>query len=124
MLYQTVNDVITGTVFYGLQLYLQTASQGGVVSARVTALVLLSTRMIKRYQTPKEMAHPKNESPWGNQFAFLHVSVPHCSDPDKADPLKFVSTAKQVIRKKRNSLAVYLTGMLLDTLRKLKGPEV
>ncbi|RWR96235.1 O-acyltransferase WSD1 isoform X1 [Cinnamomum micranthum f. kanehirae] len=119
----TVNDVITGIVFYGVQLYLQNVSQGAAESSRLTALVLLNTRMINKYQSPEEMADPNSESPWGNQFGFLHVSVPHCSDTDKVNPLDFISTAKQVIQRKRDSLAVYLTGRLLETVRKLRGPE-
>lgn len=117
----TVNDVITGIVFYGIQLYMESA--GATTSPNATALVLLNTRMINRYQLPKEMSDPNSISPWGNQFGFLHVSVPHCSDSEKGDPLEFISTAKHIIQRKRSSLAVYLTGRLLETLRKFKGPE-
>lgn len=118
----TVNDVVTGTVFYGLQLYLQAAGQGSE-AARVTALVLLNTRAIRAYQSLKDMNQPDSKAPWGNHFAFLHVSVPTCSNPENADPLDSIRRAKKIIKAKRNSLGVFLTAGLLEVIRKIKGPE-
>ncbi|XP_058095421.1 wax ester synthase/diacylglycerol acyltransferase 4-like [Magnolia sinica] len=120
----TINDVITGIVFYSVHLYMQDAGQSVPDTARVTSLVLLNTRIISQYQSVKEMNQPNAESPWGNQFGFLHVSVPHCSKKDEKQPLEFVFKAKEVIQRKRASLAVYLTGQLLEMIRKIKGPEV
>ncbi|KAF6140009.1 hypothetical protein GIB67_042148 [Kingdonia uniflora] len=122
----TVNDVITGTIFYGTRLYMQTAATKvhGPNKNRSTALVLLNTRIINTYKTINEMAKPDSESPWGNNFGFLHVAVPKSStDAEKADPLEFVYKAKEIIKRKRRSLAVILTGRLLETMRKLRGPE-
>ncbi|XP_010935670.1 wax ester synthase/diacylglycerol acyltransferase 4-like [Elaeis guineensis] len=119
----TVNDVVTGIIFYGIQLYMQAASQGNIKTSRVTALVTLNTRAIKSYQSIQEMTKPNSKSRWGNHFAFLHVSIPKCKDAENADPLEFVHKAKRIIRSKRNSLAIYLTSGLLELLRKLKGPE-
>uniref|UniRef100_A0A6I9QM81 diacylglycerol O-acyltransferase n=1 Tax=Elaeis guineensis var. tenera TaxID=51953 RepID=A0A6I9QM81_ELAGV len=52
----TVNDVISGVIFYGTQLYMQAVGQGqGRSAAQVTALVLLNTRIIASYQTVEEM---------------------------------------------------------------------
>ncbi|XP_077252272.1 wax ester synthase/diacylglycerol acyltransferase 4-like [Tasmannia lanceolata] len=119
----TVNDVVSGIVFYGIQLYVQ--SEGSPCHAsRVTALVLLSTRMISGYQSVEEMTKPDAKSAWGNQFGFIHVAVPPCADVEKADPLGFVYYAKEVVKRKRSSLAVYLTGRLLETVRRLRGFEV
>ena len=120
---QTVNDVITGTIFYGIQLYLQTAGQG-TKPARVTALVLLNTRAIRTYQPLKDMNQPSMKAPWGNHFAFLHVSVPTRSDPENADPLDPIRRAKKIIKAKRNSLGIYLTAGMLELIRKIKGPGV
>ena len=62
---------------------------------------------------------------WGNQFGFLHVSLPDLNDNDRSlNPLKFVQEVNNVIKRKRNSSAVYLTGMLLESVRKYRGPEV
>lgn len=90
-----------------------------------TALVLLNTRNIGGYKSISEMVEPDAESPWGNQFAFLHVSVPKFSVHELANnPLSFVLKAQKLIKRKRNSGAVVLTGKLLNTLRKWRGPEV
>ncbi|CAL9152087.1 unnamed protein product [Musa hybrid cultivar] len=118
----TVNDVISGTIFYGTQLYFQAAAPGSK-EARVTALVLLNTRMIASYQSLKEMTGPDATNPWGNRFGFLHVPVPVSGNPDASDPLSFVLKARQIIKAKKNSLAVHLNGRLLETIRKLRGAE-
>uniref|UniRef100_A0A1D1YPJ0 O-acyltransferase WSD1 n=1 Tax=Anthurium amnicola TaxID=1678845 RepID=A0A1D1YPJ0_9ARAE len=118
----TVNDVVTGIIFYGIQLYIQSQSKQSSVS-ELTALVLLNTRVINSYQTLKEMSTPNAESPWGNQFGFLHVSLPKHDDPLNANPLDFILEARETIKRKRSSLAVYLTGWLLERLRRWRGPE-
>ncbi|KAM0938325.1 putative O-acyltransferase, WSD1, O-acyltransferase WSD1 [Dioscorea sansibarensis] len=121
----TVNDVMTGIIFYGTQLYLHTASKSSSKYSKVTALVLLNTRVINNYQNFKEMTKPDARSPWGNQFGFIHVSVPSSTeDLEKGNPLDFVIKARETINAKRNSLAVVLTGRLLEMLRKIRGPEV
>lgn len=117
--------MITGIIFYGTNLYLQqAAAQDELKSAGVTALVLLNTRVIGNYKPLSEMTKRDAESPWGNQFGFLHVSVPNSKHEAQANPLVFVQKARQIIKQKRSSLAVYLTGRLLEMLRKLIGPEV
>ncbi|KAI3976500.1 hypothetical protein MKX01_008358 [Papaver californicum] len=102
---------------------------GGAVSkgsgnAQSTALVLLNTREITSYHTVKYMAKPNTKVAWGNNFGFLHVSIPEKVDIENADPLEFVFGAKKMITKKKNSLAVYLNGSLLDLMRRFRGPEV
>ena len=92
--------------------------------AHSTALVLLNTRTISGYRSVKEMIKPDAESPWGNQFGFLHVAVPELTDSRFSKPLEFVKIAQEIIQRKRSSLAVKLTGRLLEILRKFRGPEV
>jgi len=93
--------------------------------AQSTALVLLNTRNIEGYKSIKEMVEKTNSSSaWGNQYAFLHVPIPELSDSKYANPLEFIWEAHKEMTKKKNSLATPLTGMLLDMLRKLRGPEV
>lgn len=118
----SVNDVMVGTIFYGTRLYMEKTSKGSS-NAHSTALVLLNTRVIHTYQKLKDMVKPDAESPWGNQFGFLHVSVPEFDDAETADPLQFVHEAKETIKRKRRSLAVFLTGGLLEKMRKFRGPE-
>lgn len=121
---QSINDVICGVIFLGTRLYMK-AMKAEKVNANTTALVLLNTRNIAGYKTVKEMFEQNPNSKWGNQFGFLHVSVPILSknfSPSK--PLGFVYRAKEIIQRKRNSAAVFLTGKLLDTIRRHRGPEV
>ncbi|GFP86402.1 o-acyltransferase wsd1 [Phtheirospermum japonicum] len=119
----TINDVICGVLFLGIRLYMQGMKQEQR-NAEATSLVLLNTRNIGGYKSVSEMVEPEADSPWGNQFAFLHVSVPKLGAGDIDTPLSFVMDARKVIKRKRNSAAVVLTGKLLDTLRKWRGPEV
>ncbi|XP_061946810.1 wax ester synthase/diacylglycerol acyltransferase 4-like [Populus nigra] len=118
----TINDVITGIIFYGTRLYMQNVDDKST-NAHSTALVLLNTRVISGYRSVKEMVKPDAESPWGNQFGFLHVSVPELTDSRFSKPLECVTIAQEIIQRKRSSLAVNLTGRLLEVLRKIRGPE-
>ncbi|KAI3958527.1 hypothetical protein MKW92_025903 [Papaver armeniacum] len=118
----TINDVMVGIIFYGIRLYMETASKDSG-NARSTALVVLNTREITTYQSVKDMAKPETKGQWGNNFAFFHVSIPDSPNADTADPLEFVFEAKKMITKKKNSLGVYLTGKLLELMRKFRGPE-
>ncbi|KAI3959474.1 hypothetical protein MKW98_019064 [Papaver atlanticum] len=104
----TINDVMVGIIFYGIRLYMETASKDSG-NARATALV--------------DMAKPETKGAWGNSFAFFHVSIPDSHNVDTSDPLEFVFEAKKMITKKKNSLVVYLTGKLLELMRKFRGPE-
>ncbi|PIA35241.1 hypothetical protein AQUCO_03600127v1 [Aquilegia coerulea] len=117
----TVNDVITGIVFYGTRLYMQNTSKDSGM-ANSTAIVLFNTRAINSYQTIEEMTSSA-KSLWGNQFAFIQVSTPKTTDVKLADPLEFIYKAKEIIQKKRSSLGVYLTGKLVQMISKLGGPE-
>ncbi|XP_059660916.1 wax ester synthase/diacylglycerol acyltransferase 4-like [Cornus florida] len=119
----SINDVITGIIFYGTRLYMQASSHESR-NAHSTALVLLNTRNIAGYKSVDEMVmEPQTETKWGNQFGFLHVPIPELDGADSSDPIYFVNNARQIIKKKRNSGAVYLTGRLLETLRTYRGPE-
>lgn len=130
----TVNDVIVGVISYGTRLYMKkmssrahskTAKDDGLL----TAVVLLNTRAIKAYQTTEEMNDPNDKnsvsSTWGNRFGFLQIPIPNVQHPSHGSttPLDFVFKIKEILSTKRNSLAVYLTGGLLDMLRRIKGPE-
>lgn len=123
LLKQSVNDVICGVIFMGTRLYMQ-ATDPEKTNGSSSALVLLSTRAIRGYKSVKEMVKPNSETPWGNHFAFMHVSVPKMTKEETSNPLNFVLQAQKIIKTKRNSAGVYLTGKLLETLRKHKGPEV
>ena len=93
--------------------------------ASSTALVLLNTRNIKGYKSVKEMVSKNNNgAAWGNQFAFLHVPIPELSGKNIENPIEFIWEAQKEINRKKNSLATPLTGMVLNMVKKLRGPEV
>ncbi|KAJ3692087.1 hypothetical protein LUZ60_012437 [Juncus effusus] len=119
----TINDVICGVIFYGIHLYMKECCSGKN-AAKVTTLILLNTRNISNYQTPQEMTKPKATSPWGNNFGFIHATMPKCENVEETDPLYFVANAKKIVNAKRNSLSVFLTGRFLEMMRKIRGPEV
>nr|DAD22859.1 TPA_asm: hypothetical protein HUJ06_024322 [Nelumbo nucifera] len=117
----TINDVLCGVIFYGVRLYMYNSNRSSSHISS-TALVLLNTRIINNIQSIQEMMKPDTKAPWGNYFAFLHVSIP-ILDADTTTPLDFVLKARQIVKRKRSSLAVYLNAKLLETTRKFRGPE-
>ncbi|KAA8526366.1 hypothetical protein F0562_008431 [Nyssa sinensis] len=119
----TINDVITGIIFFGIRLYMHAASNELSKNTESTAMVLLNTRSLGGYKSISEMAKSNAEMPWGNHFAFLHVSIPNLTEVESSNPLNFVLETHRIIKSKRNSAAVHLTGWLLEALRKLRGPE-
>ncbi|KAJ6366623.1 hypothetical protein OIU77_003079 [Salix suchowensis] len=119
----TLNDVITGTIFLGTRMYMETASQGSG-NARSTSLVLLNTRMHGGYRSVQEMVKPDAELPWGNHFAFLNIPIPKLRDAEaRNNPLQFVFDARKVIKKRRSSFGVYLTAKYLQLVGRFLGPE-
>ncbi|KAL8131353.1 hypothetical protein AgCh_007328 [Apium graveolens] len=119
----TINDVLTGVIFLGTRLYMDATSKESKNGVS-TALVLLNTRNIGGYTSVAEMVDASAvEKQWGNQFGFLHVSVPELNGKECSNPNQFVYNAQKIIRKKRDSAAVFLTGKLLETVRRFRGPE-
>ncbi|KAK7845078.1 wax ester synthase/diacylglycerol acyltransferase 4 [Quercus suber] len=118
----TINDVITGIIFFGTRLYMQEISQKSS-KADSTAIVFLSTRTVRGYKSVEEMIKPKSDTPWGNQFGLLHVSIPKFTNLKSSNPLEFVLKVHKIIKQKRNSSSVYFTGRLLSIMKKLKGPK-
>ncbi|KAF7819689.1 O-acyltransferase WSD1-like [Senna tora] len=118
----TINDVITGIIFYGTRLYMQGANyESGAATS--TALVLLNTRNTESYQSVDDMLNGKAKGLWGNRISFLHVPIPKLIGARVSDPLEFVWETHDVIKRKKQSLAVPLTGMLLDMESRVKGYE-
>lgn len=120
---QTINDVITGIVFYGTRLYMQDMDSKSK-SSHSTALVLLNTRNIEGYQSINDMLNTKAKGPWGNKITFLHVPIPKLNETRISTPLEFIRDSHNIIKRKKQSLGVVLTGTLLDIEGKLRGQEV
>ncbi|KAI4353736.1 hypothetical protein L6164_002667 [Bauhinia variegata] len=119
----TINDVITGMIFYGIRLYIQELDFKKK-TANSTALVLLNTRNIGGYQSIQDMMKTDSKSPWGNYISFLHVPIPTLSKDRLSNPLRFVKKAHEIIKKKRRYFSVFLVGWLLEMEMKLRGREV
>ncbi|KAF8028000.1 hypothetical protein BT93_E0803 [Corymbia citriodora subsp. variegata] len=122
----TVNDVTTGIIFLATRLYMQRVSPNSKLTTNSTALVLLNTRNLRDYKSARDMVQPNSESPWGNYFAFLHVPIPKVrpSNSQFSDSLKFVRKAHEVIKRKRSSFGVVLTGKVLEMMRRCRNSEV
>ncbi|KAJ1415392.1 O-acyltransferase, WSD1, N-terminal [Sesbania bispinosa] len=118
----TINDVITGIVFYGTRLYMQEMDPKSK-TANSTALVLLNTRNIEGYQSVNDMLNTKAKGPWGNKISFLHVPIPKLNESIISNPLEFIKDSHNIIKRKKQSLAVALTGTLLDIEGKFRGQE-
>ncbi|KAJ4964558.1 hypothetical protein NE237_016407 [Protea cynaroides] len=116
----TVNEVITGVISYAIQLYMQ--KTGNVSNGeRMTALVVMNARMLKGFKTVGDML---KANIWGNHFSFLHVMLPSkCKDLKNKDPTDFVVQAREEMRRRRNSMALYLTKRILGLFKKVRGPE-
>ncbi|KAF7849333.1 hypothetical protein BT93_L0967 [Corymbia citriodora subsp. variegata] len=125
LLFKTVNDVIMGAVFLATRLYMHRTRGNSNLGTNSTALVLLNTRNLRDYKSVSEMVQPNSKSPWGNDFAFLHVPIPKVkrSDSQFSNPVKFVHKAHEVIKRKRSSLGVVLTGKLLEIMKKCRNAE-
>ena len=118
-----MNDVIAGVILLGSRLYMQRERENSS-NLNANALMLLNTRNLDGYKSVGEMVKPKSTMPWGNNFAFLHVSIPKLKTSHLSDPLKFVYETQNTVKRKRNSAGVFLTSIMLDNLRKFRGPEV
>lgn len=141
----TVNDVITGIIFYGMQRYLQirlsaVGDQYGLQDAdetsqelstdaiikqmkksRLTALYLLNMRALTGVQNIDEMLKPKAQAPSGNNFGFLPLRMPMMGKREK--PLEFVRRVKLNIDRHKMSLGVFINARLLRYLARWKGPQ-
>lgn len=94
-------------------------------NANSTALVVFNTRNIGGYKSICDMVKPNAETLWGNQFTLSHVSIPKLSSvADSSNPVHFIMEVHKIIKRKKNSSAVYITGSIIECVRKFKGPEV
>ncbi|KAI9118758.1 hypothetical protein K1719_010203 [Acacia pycnantha] len=118
----TVNDVITGIIFYGTRLYMQSVDDKSR-AAKSTALILMNTRNTECYQSVNDMLSAQAKGSWGNQVSFLHLTIPKLEDERISNPLDFIWEVHHIIKRKKQSLVVPLSGMLLDMESKLKGYE-
>lgn len=141
----TVNDVITGIIFYGMQRYLQislSAVHGKhslqdafekrlempkdtvikkMKKSRLTALCLINTRSLTGLENIEDMLKPKAQVPWGNHFGFLPLRVPTAGKLEH--PLEFVRKAKRNLDRHKISLGVFTNAKITTWLSRLQGPQ-
>lgn len=138
----TVNDVITGIIFLGMQRYLHISlsavGEYGIQDAykkrfdrpkddvikqlknsKLTALSMMNTRTMAGLQNMEEMLKPKAQVPWGNHIGFLPVELPLMGNLE--NPLDFVKMAKQRLDRHKISLGVFFLGKLPRYIAMLKG---
>ncbi|KAL1322316.1 wax ester synthase/diacylglycerol acyltransferase 4 [Arachis hypogaea] len=118
----TINDVITGIIFYGIRLYMQDMDYKSR-KLKSTAMAIVNTRNVKDYHTVQDMLKTNAKGVWGNHISYMHVSVPKLQDYPISNPLQFVKKAHNSIKRKKNSFATILTEKLLRMEHKLKGSE-
>ncbi|PIA56356.1 hypothetical protein AQUCO_00700584v1 [Aquilegia coerulea] len=114
----TVNDVVTGVLYYIIHLYM-VKTRDISCGKNMNLLVMFNTRMLRGYKSIDEMM---KANIWGNHVSLLVVPVPCLSGDQKVDPLYFVTKAKEIMKKKKNSLFTYLTSIILKVLTSIRGP--
>ncbi|KAH7860739.1 hypothetical protein Vadar_017462 [Vaccinium darrowii] len=67
----TINDVITGIIFFGTRLYMQQTGQDHSTKSNSTALVLLNTRNIAGYKSVDEMLTKSSRGKKNSAAVFL-----------------------------------------------------
>lgn len=115
--------MIAGAIILGSRLFMEGESNDSS-NYDANSLMLFNTRNLDGYKSIDEMVKPKSKMPWGNNFAFLHVPIPKLMSARLSDPLQFVYETHNTIKRQRNSGGVFLTGMMLEHIRKFRGPEV
>ncbi|KAL3848837.1 hypothetical protein ACJIZ3_010719 [Penstemon smallii] len=116
----TINDVITGVIFFGTRIYMQESRNTNEKSGeeKCTALVLLNTREMGGYKPVKEMIKEDAKMPWGNRLTFLPIPLPKLENP-----IEIIKKAREKIKKQRKSNTVNVTSQLLQLIGEVRGPE-
>ncbi|KAL8147575.1 hypothetical protein AgCh_005046 [Apium graveolens] len=122
MLKVTVNDLIMGTILYGIRVYMKGEKHESAKAAS-TAMLLFNTRDAEGgYNSVSEMVKRDSAMPWGNQITATHVHVPQLTTNSNIQ--NFVLKIHEETQSKKNSSAIYLTALFIDGVRKFKGSEV
>ncbi|KAI4305155.1 hypothetical protein L6164_028541 [Bauhinia variegata] len=115
----TINDVITGVIFYGTRLYMQDVDYKSR-KGNASACVVLNTRNVG-YQLVKDMLKSDAKGAWGNRIVFM--PIPMNTVEDGQNPLDYMWGAQKMIKKKRHPLALSISDQLSKMTRKIKGHE-
>lgn len=121
----TVNDLIMGIILYGIRVYMR-GEKHESMKAATTAMLLFNTRDAKGgYNSVSDMVKRDSTMPWGNQITATHIHIPELTTNSNScsDIENFVLKVNEATQSKKNSSAIYLTGLFIDAVRNFKGPE-
>ncbi|PIA56361.1 hypothetical protein AQUCO_00700588v1 [Aquilegia coerulea] len=115
----TLNDLVTGVIYYTIHLYM--LRKGDISRGKsMNLLVMFNMRMLKGYKSIKEMM---KANICGNHVTFINVPVPCINGENNVDPLYFVTKAKEIMERKKNSYITYLTNPIIKALRIMRGTK-
>ncbi|PIA62556.1 hypothetical protein AQUCO_00200518v1 [Aquilegia coerulea] len=113
----TINDVITGVIYYTIHLYM--LKKGDSSAGKSMNLVMaFNTRVLQGYKSIDEMLRA---NVWGNHVALLLVPIPCLGGEEKVHPLYFITKAKEIMDKKKNSMFASLSDPINKVLRAIRG---
>ncbi|PIA56358.1 hypothetical protein AQUCO_00700586v1 [Aquilegia coerulea] len=116
---KTLNDLITGVIYYTIHLYM--LRKGDISRGKsMNLLVMFNMRMLKGYKNIEEMM---KANIWGNRVSFVTVPVPCMNGEKNVDPLYFVTKAKEIMKRKKNSFFTYLTNPFIKLLTIISGSK-
>ncbi|WOH00011.1 hypothetical protein DCAR_0519367 [Daucus carota subsp. sativus] len=121
----TVNDLIMGIILYGIRVYMR-GEKHESMKAAATAMLLFNTRSVEGgYNSVSEMLKRDSAMPWGNQITATHVNIPKlmAKTNSYSELEEFVLKIHESTQRKKNSSAIFLTGLFIDGVRKFKGSE-
>ncbi|XP_028761646.1 O-acyltransferase WSD1-like [Neltuma alba] len=111
----TVNDVITGIIFYGIRLYMQDIDYESRTKDS-TIMTNLSTRDAESYKTTHDMHKSRGKGSLGIQVMFSYLPIPKLKDTLISNPLRSVWEAHRQMNQKKRSL---LAAVLLNKLQQI-----
>lgn len=92
---------------------------------KATLLPMLNMRKGKDYETANDVKKCKGKkSSWGNQFTYMHVSLPKLKGNVVFDPLHFVLKVHHAMNTQRRFMLYSLIAMLLKIKHTFGGAEV
>ncbi|KAF5202096.1 O-acyltransferase wsd1 [Thalictrum thalictroides] len=115
----TLNDLITGVIYYTIHLYM--LKKGDISRGKsMNFVVMFNTRMLKGYKNMEEML---KANLWGNYVALLTVPVSCMNGENNVDPLYFVTKAKKIMDRMKNSFYAYLTNTFIKMFMIIGGQK-
>ncbi|GLJ31640.1 hypothetical protein SUGI_0635620 [Cryptomeria japonica] len=136
----TVNDVISGIIFCGVQRYVQISLLAGgeqsledayekrsipkhsitMKNKRATALTMINMRTLAGLENLEEMMKPNTQIRWGNHYGMLRVPIPL---KNMKNPLDFVKMTKCIFDRQKMSLGVFAIAKIMGYIGRFRGAK-